>query len=335
MAATKDPASIKVTEKRKPEKVAFRDFPGPASAEAAVRVAIDRQAYVDLTAHAKSSPDAEVCGVLVGRPSEDDKGSYVHVEACILGTAAKEGSTHVTFTNETWTAIHETLERDHPKLSIVGWYHTHPGFGVEFSDMDLFIQQNFFSGPRQVGLLMDPLGGAVALCANTDKGTTYVPRFWVDAREQTCWTPATKASPGDATPAPVPELAESLRAIEVRLSRIAASVDEQQASTHRLLLVATTVFCLSLIGSAGYTIYSQMAHRLEPPKVNSYVPVPVRVGDRDVLIGLAVAEWQIPPELDALFIERVKQEAIAKAALDKAAGAPSASTPTPAPPPPK
>ena len=35
-------------------------------------------------------------------------------------------------------------------LKIVGWYHTHPGFGVEFSEMDLFIQQNFFGGPAQI-----------------------------------------------------------------------------------------------------------------------------------------------------------------------------------------
>ncbi len=116
----------------------------------------------------------------------------MHVEACIRGSAAHEGSTHVTFTHDTWTSIFRTLERDHPKLAIVGWYHSHPGFGVEFSEMDLFIQQNFFSGERQVGLLMDPLGGAVAVCANTESGPTYLPRFWVDAREQTCWTPTPK-----------------------------------------------------------------------------------------------------------------------------------------------
>ncbi len=157
-----------------------------------LRVALERQAYVDLTAHAKESPEAEICGVLAGHPGEDERGSYVHVEACIRGSAAHEGSTHVTFTHDTWTSIFRTLERDHPKLAIVGWYPSHPGFGVEFSEMDLFIQQNFFCGERQVGLLMDPLGGAVAVCANTESGPTYLPRFWVDAREQTCWTPAPK-----------------------------------------------------------------------------------------------------------------------------------------------
>ncbi len=37
------------------------------------------------------------------------------------------------------------MEEKHSSLSIVGWYHSHPGFGVEFSDMDMFIQKNFFS----------------------------------------------------------------------------------------------------------------------------------------------------------------------------------------------
>ena len=33
------------------------------------------------------------------------------------------------------------------------------------SDMlDLFIQNNFFSGPAQAALVMDPLSGAVAMC---------------------------------------------------------------------------------------------------------------------------------------------------------------------------
>ena len=39
---------------------------------------------------------------------------------------------------------------------IVGWYHSHPGFGVFLSEHDLFIQQNFFSNPQQVAWVYDP-----------------------------------------------------------------------------------------------------------------------------------------------------------------------------------
>src|SRR5579859_7376112 len=138
-----------------------RTFPGPRNAGSKLRVAMERSAYADLIAHAKSSLEAEVCGVLAGHFCEDDEGPFVSVEAIIVGTAAAEGGTHVTFTQDTWNAIHKTLELNHPKLKIVGWYHTHPGFGVEFSEMDLFIQRNFFPGPSHLALVTDPLSGAV------------------------------------------------------------------------------------------------------------------------------------------------------------------------------
>src|SRR5579872_6162026 len=136
-----------------------RAFPGPAGATERLRIAMTRQSYADLTAHAKESLNAEICGVLVGELCEDDAGPFVSVEETIRGASAREASTHVTFTQETWTQIHTEKERKHPKRQIVGWYHTHPGFGVEFSEMDIFIQRNFFSGAGQIAFVTDPLGG--------------------------------------------------------------------------------------------------------------------------------------------------------------------------------
>ena len=42
---------------------------------------------------------------------------------------------------------------------MIGWYHTHPGFGIFLSDMDVFICDNFFNLPWQVAFVYDPLGG--------------------------------------------------------------------------------------------------------------------------------------------------------------------------------
>src|SRR5439155_824517 len=76
------------------------------------------------------------------------------------------------------------------------------------------------------------------------------------------------------------------------------------------------VFCAGVIAAVGYFIYSQFNSRLEPPKLNSYVPVPVQIGDKVVVIGVAVVDWQVPPELNAiqLQMEKLKQEAAEKAA---------------------
>ncbi len=47
-------------------------------------------------------------------------------------------------------------DRDYPDERIVGWYHSHPGFGVFLSEHDTFIHKNFFSSPQQVAWVYDP-----------------------------------------------------------------------------------------------------------------------------------------------------------------------------------
>ena len=121
-------------------KVRVRTFNGPAAVSESLRIAMSKGAYADLIGHAKESLDREICGVLLGDLCEDEYGLFLDVEASLRGGAAKGGGTHVTFTQETWNEIHKAKEERYPKLQIVGWSHSHPGFGVEFSDMDLFIQ---------------------------------------------------------------------------------------------------------------------------------------------------------------------------------------------------
>src|SRR4051794_1679927 len=184
-------------QERSSRKPTFCDFPGPAGAKAPLRVAMTKEAYAQITAHAAGSLDAEICGVLAGTQCEDDTGAFLKVTAAVRGDTAKRGSTHVTFTHETWDVIHKTMEIEHPKLDIVGWYHSHPGFGVEFSEMDIFIQKNFFKAETQVALVVDPLGGQNAMCVDTKEGIKYIDRFWVDGREQKCQTPK-RASDSDS-----------------------------------------------------------------------------------------------------------------------------------------
>ena len=102
--------------------------------------------------HARSSRTIEVCGVLIG--SESD--GLTTVEACIAGANAEQGGAHVTFTQDTWEHIYKIKDRDYPDGRIVGWYHSHPGFGVFLSDHDTFIHKNFFSSPNQVAWVFDP-----------------------------------------------------------------------------------------------------------------------------------------------------------------------------------
>jgi proteasome lid subunit RPN8/RPN11 len=107
--------------------------------------------------HVFSNADREVGGVLVGRTSQEQSAPVV--TAAIAAASASERRSTLTFTQDTWEHVHRILERDHPDQQIVGWYHSHPGFGIFLSEHDLFIHRNFFSGASQIALVVDPLQG--------------------------------------------------------------------------------------------------------------------------------------------------------------------------------
>jgi proteasome lid subunit RPN8/RPN11 len=65
----------------------------------------------------------------------------------------------VTFTHDAWASIHKQLDRDFPGQQIVGWYHSHPGFGIFLSKYDRFIHDNFFSDAHQIAYVVDPHAG--------------------------------------------------------------------------------------------------------------------------------------------------------------------------------
>jgi len=51
----------------------------------------------------------------------------------------------------------------------VGWYHSHPNFGIFLSEHDHFIQRNFFSQPWQVAVMVDPVRREMG-CFGWDEG---------------------------------------------------------------------------------------------------------------------------------------------------------------------
>jgi len=332
-----------------------RKFPGPQGAEAPLRVAFDREPHAEVIAHAKSSLQAEVCGVLVGQICEDEQGPFVHVQAAIRGAAAGEGSTHVTFTQDTWQHIHAVMDRQYPKLRMVGWYHTHPGFGVEFSEMDLFIQRNFFSGDSQIAFVTDPLNGESAIITSLpEKGVTYLPHYWVDGKQQTAVRPK-GAVPEEAVAGAAVEgggiSSGAMQQLEGRINQLTQALDGMRTDFYRAILFSFFLICTAVILGVGYFIHHLYKMRNEPPQLNGFVPVPVQIGDKRVLLGVNVAQWEIPPEMDALIVEAVKQKVEAdkkaeaeaakqakehpeKAAEKPAAPAPDAAappSPTPAP----
>jgi proteasome lid subunit RPN8/RPN11 len=115
-------------------------------------VVIDSEVIRRIRQHARSHMKSEVCGILIGSKQL----GAIHVEECIAGLNAAQAGTHVTFTQDTWEHVYKIKDRDFPQERIVGWYHSHPGFGVFLSDHDSFIHKNFFSSLDQIAWVYDP-----------------------------------------------------------------------------------------------------------------------------------------------------------------------------------
>ncbi|MFX1424874.1 MAG: hypothetical protein ACFFBE_00355 [Promethearchaeota archaeon] len=94
----------------------------------------------------------EIYGVLIGY-SDDDFVHVVGAEALTFGhdTDVVLDNRHYVFIAE----IQDKLDSEGNKLYIVGWFHSHPGLGLFFSDIDLRNQIFFQTHEDGIGLVFD------------------------------------------------------------------------------------------------------------------------------------------------------------------------------------
>lgn len=109
--------------------------------------------------YSRSDTSQELAGVLLGHYTEKGGQYHVFVDAAIEARYTEAAKGSVTFTHRSWDYINSVLEEKYPQLSIVGWFHTHPGFGIFLSGYDKFIHNNFFNLPWQIAYVIDPLAG--------------------------------------------------------------------------------------------------------------------------------------------------------------------------------
>ena len=180
-------------------------FPGRAEA---LRVYFDQSVHAAIHKHASENTTVEICGVLVGAWKRDESGPYVHVSASIRGDAAASKNAEVTFTHETWSKINQRMDKEFADRVIVGWYHTHPNFGIFLSDRDVFIHQHFFSAPGQIALVIDPIRNEEGVFTWKAGKPALAIGHWVGNGQR--WSPRASEAParlaaseeGHAAPAP-------------------------------------------------------------------------------------------------------------------------------------
>lgn len=176
---------------------ALPESPFPGGRNAPFRAYMDPAIQLRIGQHATEDVSVEICGVLVGKWARDADGPYVHVLESIRGDAAASKFAEVTFTHETWARINQQMDTRFTQLAIVGWYHSHPSFGIFLSDRDRFIQEHFFSGAGQIAYVIDPVRKTEGIFLWRNGKPQLCPHFWVGDRIQVS-TPVGEEGPTSA-----------------------------------------------------------------------------------------------------------------------------------------
>ncbi|MCO5183344.1 MAG: Mov34/MPN/PAD-1 family protein [Anaerolineae bacterium] len=127
----------------------------------AVDILLEEKPLRAMQTHAVSSMRREVAGVMFGpQPEKQPNGRYVvRVIDSVIAQHTRMSGASVTYTPESWRYVNDQLNTMYPDgdVVIVGWYHTHPGFGIFLSGMDLFIHENFFTQSWHIAYVLDPV----------------------------------------------------------------------------------------------------------------------------------------------------------------------------------
>jgi len=157
-----------------------RPFPLPPD----YRITLSTQAYESMTNHALENTEVELCGVLIGEVFKDKNGPFLEISDAIRGEHAVHQGSQVTFTHETWTYINNIKDSKFPDKRIVGWYHTHPRFGIFLSSQDMFIHENFFNLPWQTAFVIDPVSGDEGFFVWQNGSSILVEQYWIEGKKK-------------------------------------------------------------------------------------------------------------------------------------------------------
>ncbi|HKE31022.1 MAG TPA: hypothetical protein VKD65_04800, partial [Candidatus Angelobacter sp.] len=156
--------------------------------EPTFRIVISRRAHEAVWQHAQRSLTqsreeateiVEVGGILIGDVYKDENGPFLEIIGAIVAKHTKNEGTQMTFTPETWMQVNQVKSGKYPDARMVGWYHTHPRFGIFLSDMDKFIHKHHFPQPWTTALVVDPVQKSEGFFVWSDGEPIPAGEYWV------------------------------------------------------------------------------------------------------------------------------------------------------------
>lgn len=135
------------------------------------RLVFSEDVVLRLDQFAHSKVKGEHGGFLIGHKRElkSSEGYEILVER-FVPIPQKDDATRLVITKEHFKTVQRALAEGENREEVVGWAHTHPGFGVFLSNFDKEQHQRYFPEPWQVAYILDNVGHerAVYHCVNEE-----------------------------------------------------------------------------------------------------------------------------------------------------------------------
>ncbi|KAG6488507.1 hypothetical protein ZIOFF_049750 [Zingiber officinale] len=154
---SEEEGSMRAREMRRLERI----FPGigqlidSEKPDTSEQVVISSLALIKMLKHARSEIPMEVMGLMLGEFVDEYTIRVVDVFAMPQsGTGVSVEAVDPVFQ----VAMLDMLKRTGRHEMVVGWYHSHPGFGCYLSGVDIQTQQSFEAlNPRAIAVVVDPV----------------------------------------------------------------------------------------------------------------------------------------------------------------------------------
>lgn len=117
----------------------------------------------DIVRHceAQAATGVEAMGFLAGGVFSWEGRTYTVARDAVTSDL-EASSVHVRFERDAFPRLFERLDGLGYDYILVGWYHSHPGYGCFMSETDRRTQLSGFSEPFHVAVVVDPVGREMA-----------------------------------------------------------------------------------------------------------------------------------------------------------------------------
>jgi len=139
-----------------------------AERRAAADIFMPESVITDIAAHADRGlgEDREVMGLMLGRIYADDEGEYAVVRG-IVTSKLESDRVMVRFDRDGLGELVDAIDDMPEDTDIVGWYHSHLGYGCFMSETDVKTQDGLFGGACGFALVIDPKRKEIAVFDST------------------------------------------------------------------------------------------------------------------------------------------------------------------------